>query len=90
MVTLECIHSQTLFGGQLDGYGGVNFWGTLGALVSAGLPGFLGGAVTLDQLVGSIVGNINFLNANGLALTADGPVPSPLVLVICKAYFQMS
>tara|TARA_B100000242_G_scaffold286401_1_gene251956 strand:- start:991 stop:3909 length:2919 start_codon:yes stop_codon:yes gene_type:complete len=70
-------YSQTLFGGQLDGYGGVSFWGTLGALVSAGLPSYLGGAITLDQLVGSIVGNITFLNANGLALTADGPVPSP-------------
>jgi len=70
-------YSQSLFGGALDGYGGVSFWGTLGALVSAGLPAYLGGAVTLDQLVGSIVGNINFLNSNGLSLTADGPVPNP-------------
>jgi outer membrane receptor protein involved in Fe transport len=69
-------YSQTLFGGQLDGYGGVSFWGTLGALVTAGLPGYLGGQITLDQLVGSIVGNINFLNANGLTLTPDGPVPN--------------
>ena len=69
-------YSQSLFGGQLDGYGGSTFWGTLGALVQAGLPSFLGGAITLDQLVGSIVNNINFLNANGLRLTADGPVPS--------------
>ncbi len=70
-------YSDTVFGGQLDGYGGSSFWGTLGALIGAGLPDALAGNITLDQLVASVVGNIQFLNANGLSLTADGPVPNP-------------
>ena len=69
-------YSDTVFGGALDGYGGVSFWGTLGALLGAGLPDALAGNITLGQLVDSIVGNIQFLNANGLSLTADGPVPN--------------
>ncbi len=69
-------YSDTVFGGQLDGYGGSSFWGTLGALIGAGLPDALAGNITLDQLVAGVVGNIQFLNANGLTLTADGTVPN--------------
>ena len=69
-------YSQTLFGGQLDGYGGVSFWGTLGALVTQGLPAYQAGFISLDELVGGTVDYINFLNANGLTLTADGLVPN--------------
>ena len=70
-------YSDLVFGGQLDGYGGSPFWGTLGALITAGLPAFQGGLITQDQFIGGIVQNIQFLNANGLTLTADGPVPNP-------------
>jgi len=70
-------YSDLVFGGALDGYGGSPFWGTLGALITAGLPAFQGGLITQDQFIGGIVQNIQFLNANGLSLTADGPVPNP-------------
>ena len=69
-------YSDIVFGGALDGYGGSTFWGTLGALLTAGLPDFLAGNITSAQLVGSVVQNIQFLDANGLRLTADGPVAS--------------
>ena len=68
-------YSQSLFGGQLDGYGGVSFWGTLGALVTQGLPAYQGGFISLAELVSGTVDYINFLNANGLSLTADRSPP---------------
>ena len=70
-------YSDTVFGGALDGYGGSPFWGTLGALISAGLPAFQGGLITQDQFIGGIVQTIQNLNAGGLTLTSTGTVPNP-------------
>ncbi len=66
-------YSDLVFGGQLDGYGGVAFWGTLGALLQQGLPAFEAGLVSLPELVGSLVSTITFLNDNGLSPDEDSP-----------------
>ena len=70
-------YSDLVFGGALDGYGGSPFWGTLGALIQAGLPAFTGGLITQDQFIGGIVQTIQGLNAGGLTLTSTGTVPNP-------------
>ena len=70
-------YSDLVFGGALDGYGGSQFWGTLGALIQNGLPAFTGGLITQDQFIGGIVQTIQGLNAGGLTLTSTGTVPNP-------------
>ena len=70
-------YSDLVFGGALDGYGGSQFWGTLGALIQNGLPAFTGGLITQDQFIGGIVQTIQGLNAGGLTLTSTGTEPNP-------------
>ena len=70
-------YSDLVFGGALDGYGGSQFWGTLGALIQNGLPAFTGGLITQDQFIGGIVQTIQGLNAAGLTLTSTGTEPNP-------------
>ena len=68
-------YSDLIFGGQLDGYGGVTFWATLGGLVSNLYPSVAVGAISLDQMVAQIVGTISALNAGGIDPSTGGPSP---------------
>ena len=68
-------YSDTIFGGQLDGYGGVTFWATLSNLVGALYPSVAAGALPLDAMVAQIVGTISALNGGGIDPSTGQPSP---------------
>jgi outer membrane receptor protein involved in Fe transport len=72
-------YSDLLFGGALDGFGGINFWQNFGGLLAAGLPAVLGQQITVNQLLASITSSLVAADAAGVELLpdADGnPVPA--------------
>ena len=68
-------YSDSVFGGQLDGYGGVTFWATLSNLVGALYPSVAAGALPLDAMVAQIVGTITALNGGGIDPSTGLPSP---------------
>ena len=68
-------YSDSLFGGALDGFGGISFWQNFGGVISAGFPAVLGGLITVDQLLASVTQSIIGADAAGVDLFGN---PHPL------------
>ena len=68
-------YSDSLFGGALDGFGGINFWQNLGGAINAGFPAVLGGLITVDQLIASVTQGLIGADAAGVDLFGN---PHPL------------
>ena len=61
-------YSDLLFGGALDGFGGINFWQNFGGVLAAGLPSVLGGLISVDQLIASVTNTLITADAAGVNL----------------------
>ena len=64
-------YSDMLFGGLLDGFGGVSFWQNLGGALQDGLPLVLGEVITVEQLVASVTSALIAADAAGQLLAPD-------------------
>ena len=72
---VSTIVMDSLFGGALDGFGGINFWQNLGGAINAGFPAVLGGLITVDQLIASVTQGLIGADAAGVDLFGN---PHPL------------
>ena len=68
-------YSDLVFGGALDGFGGIFFWQNLGGYLTNALPSILDGTITPAQAVGMTVAALTQANAAGVDLQGD---PHPL------------
>tara|TARA_S200000501_G_scaffold121304_1_gene114130 strand:+ start:851 stop:3796 length:2946 start_codon:yes stop_codon:yes gene_type:complete len=74
-------YSDLLFGGALDGFGGINFWQNLGGAINAGLPAVLAQQITPAQLLASVTQTLIQADAAGVTLSVDAngnPIPAAL------------
>ncbi len=61
-------YSDLVFGGALDGFGGIFFWQNLGGYLNQLLPSILGGLITPTEAVGMTVQALQGANTAGLNL----------------------